>query len=574
MRKIINAIPILMFLLTAIGPYSVHAQQAKPKTQAVVQSPTQAPASVTPPKKTLLEQAKEQAEADDLAVTKVLDAEYKKSENYDACKVIQLESEQEYDEWFIKHYVEFEKISSSIDDVINIANTKIATLKDQSVQVNAVEGQNGEVTVNLEKMVSYFRMFNGRLQTCAKNAKQALIEQMESPKRNPLQITHDQVLTAMKTITTNLNASIKEQGVNYEIAFKPAACGYELELKVKLNVNGIKQEYDFSLLDSKSDTELTKIALGEEAKWSALCKGKIDNLPVDGMLRYRIIQDKKKEKCDDQAKMPSYRSGRPFSTYAGLLALAKTLKKDDLSTDMDFVTIEAGTFTMGSPTTEPNHRNDEVQHQVTLSEFDLQVTPVTQKQWFDVMGTNPSLFKNKEQCPESYTTDNGGMCPNNPVEQVSYDDITGANGFLAKLNAKQDGYTYSLPTEAQWEYAAKAGASTMYSFGNDETKLKDYAWYDQNSGNHTHEVGKKEKNQFELYDMQGNVWEWVQDWYGDYLTGGTQTNPTGPASGSRRVIRGGGWGSVAQILRPSYRGSWSPSVRYYLVGLRLVRTPR
>ena len=551
MRKILNVIPTLMFLVAVASP--IHAQQVK---------------------KTLLEQAKEQAEADDLTVTKILDAEYKKSENYDACKVVKLETEQEYDAWFIQHYAEFEKISSSIDEVINTANAKIATLKDQSVQVNAVQGQNGAVDVNLEKMVSYFRMFNGRLRTCAKDAKQVLIDQMESPKRNPLHITHDQVLTAMKTITTNLNASLKEQGVSYEIAFKPAMCGYALELRVKLNVNGIKQEYDFSLLDSKSDTELTKIALGEEAKWSALSKSKIDHLPVDGMLRYRVIQDKKKGKCEDLVKIPSYRSGRPFSTYAELLVLAKTLKKDDLSTDMEFVTLDGGSFMMGSPDNEPNRTSNETQHQVTLSPFDLQTTEVTQRQWFDVMGNNPSAFKNKENCPETYTPENGGMCPNNPVEQVSYDDITGPNGFLAKLNAKQDGYTYRLPTEAEWEYAAKAGSTTMYPFGNDETKLVDYAWYSQNSGGHTHEVATREKNQFELYDMAGNVWEWVQDWYGGYPTGGTQSNPQGPASGSGRVVRGGSWYGDAQYLRPSQRNRWFSGYRFSNLGFRLSRTPR
>ena len=551
MRKLL----ILLITFTAVGlAPSVHAQV----------------------KKTILEHAKEQAEADDRTVTQILDAEYKKSENYDACKVVQLEAEQEYDEWFIKNYSDFEKISSSIDEVINTANAKLGTLKDQSVQVNAVEGQNGEVNVDLEKMVSYFRMFNGRLRTCAKNAKLELIDQMESPKRNPLHITHDQVLTAMKNITTNLNASLKEQGVSYEVAFKPAACGYELELKVKLSVNGIKQEYDFSLLDSKNDTELTKIALGEEAKWSALSKSKIDHLPVDGMLRYGIIQERKKGKCEDLVKIPSYRSGKPFSTYAELLTLAKTVKPEDLSSEMEFVTIGPGTFIMGSPDTEPNRASDETQHPVTLTEFEMETTLVTQKQWFDVMGNNPSTFKSKDDCPETHSDENGGMCPNNPVEQVSYDDITGANGFLAKMNAKQDSYLYRLPTEAEWEYAAKAGSSTTYPFGNDETKLKDYAWYDQNAKSHTHEVGKKEKNAFELYDMLGNVLEWVQDWSsGNNPTSEAQTNPQGPSSGNERMLRGGGyWGSPLRDLRSSHRNAWHPNNRDHETGFRLVRVPK
>ena len=528
--------------------------------------------------KTLLERAKEQADADLASVNKILEAEYAKEKNYDACKVVQLEAEQEYDDWFIKNYSKFEETSSTIDSTIAAANAKLETLKDQSVRVLAVKEQaTPEIEMNLETMINYFKLFNNRLLSCSKDSKQELIDQMESPKRNKYHVAHSQVLVAMKTMTMNLNASLKQQGVTYEIAFKPAPCGYAFELRVKLNVSGIQQEYDFSLLDSVDGAHLTKIVLGEEAKWSALSKSKIDGLPVDGMLRYRLTQEKKKGKCENLVKIPSVRSGFPFLTYSNLLILAETLKKQgklDASPDMEFVTLDGEAFMMGSPNTEPGHSSNETQHQVTLSPFDLQTTEVTQKQWFDVMGTNPSLFKNKENCPETHTDENGGMCPNNPVEQVSYDDITGANGFLAKLNAKQDGYTYRLPTEAEWEYAAKAGSTTMYPFGNDETKLVDYAWYSQNSGGHTHEVATREKNQFELYDMAGNVWEWVQDWYGGYPTGGTQSNPQGPASGSGRVVRGGSWYGDAQYLRPSQRNRWFSGYRFSNLGFRLSRTPR
>ena len=566
MAKIRNmAFVLFATLITTSVFHPVYAQSKAP--------------SVSTPKKSVLEHAKEQADADLVKVTKALDLESAKAKDYDACKVVQLETEQEYDQWFIDHYSEFERTATSIDDVIKTANDKISTLREQSVTVNAVPGQTTPaVEVNLEKMVGYFKLFNDRVLTCSKNAKQALQEQMENPNRNPLHIAHSQILTAMKTITTNLNASLKEQGVSYEIAFKPVFCGYELMLKVKLTVADAKKEYDFSLLNSKGDTDLTKIVLDDEAKWSALSKGKIDKLPVDGMLRYRTIQDRKAVKCDDLTKIPSYRSNLPFSTYADLLTLAKTVKKEgvgDGPSEIEFVSIDGGTFMMGSPDSEPSRNINEVQHAVTLTEFEMGVTLVTQKQWFSVMGNNPSNNIDKKNCPETYSDENGGMCPNNPVENVSYDDIMGANGFLAKLNANQDGYIYRLPTEAEWEYSAKAGATTTYSFGNDENQLKDHAWYDQNSENHTHEVGKKGKNAFELYDMGGNLWEMVSDWFGEYSTNGTQVNPQGQTSSDRHVIRGGDYSGKASYLRPSFRTDWgSHGERNATVGFRLVRTPQ
>jgi formylglycine-generating enzyme required for sulfatase activity len=141
------------------------------------------------------------------------------------------------------------------------------------------------------------------------------------------------------------------------------------------------------------------------------------------------------------------------------------------------------------------------------------------------------------------------------------------------MNAKNDGHVYALPTEAQWEYSARGGNNTAYYFGDDVTKLEAFAWYDANSGGHTHEVAKKGANGFGLYDMSGNVWQWVNDWYGPYPTScSIDIDPVGPSSGSYRVFRGGGWTDVARGLCSAVRNAGTSGFRGSNVGLRLVRT--
>jgi TonB family protein len=221
------------------------------------------------------------------------------------------------------------------------------------------------------------------------------------------------------------------------------------------------------------------------------------------------------------------------------------------SIGMDFVLIPAGTYMMGSDTGD----NDEKPiHRVRLSKaFYLGKYEVTQGQWQAVMGTNPSDFKGDA---------------NVPVKNVSWEDV---QEFIRKLNTKEGGLKYRLPTEAEWEYAARAGTTTVYGFGNDERQLGEYAWYGENSWRTTHPVGQKKPNAWGLYDMYGNVWEWVQDWYGPY-TAGSAVDPAGPASGSTRVRRGGGWGFVAGGYRSADRGNDPPGYRGGFLGLRLLRT--
>jgi formylglycine-generating enzyme required for sulfatase activity len=221
------------------------------------------------------------------------------------------------------------------------------------------------------------------------------------------------------------------------------------------------------------------------------------------------------------------------------------------SLGMTFVRIPAGEFRMGST---DGYDDERPVHTVRISQlFYLGIYAVTQGQWEAVMGNNPSRF----------TGD-----PNRPVEQVSWEDV---QEFIGRLNAREGRTLYRLPTEAEWEYAARAGSTTAYCFGDDSRRLGEYAWYDENAGGQTHPVGTRQPNAWGLYDMHGNVWEWVQDWYGTYAAEPV-TDPQGPASGSGRVARGGGWGGDAGHCRSAFRGYGAPGYRDGYLGFRLLRT--
>jgi formylglycine-generating enzyme required for sulfatase activity len=229
---------------------------------------------------------------------------------------------------------------------------------------------------------------------------------------------------------------------------------------------------------------------------------------------------------------------------------------------MTFVYIRPGSLMMGSPSDEPNRDDDERQHQVRLTRgFYMQTTEVTQGQWKQVMGTNPSHFKN---C--------GDDCP---VEWVFWNDC---QEFIRKLNQMEGTDKYRLPTEAEWEYACRAGTDTPFSFG--RCLSTDEANYDGrypmpacSKGVYrktTVPVASFSPNAWGLYDMHGNVWEWCEDWYGDYPSG-SLTDPTGPSSGARRVFRGGSWGSGARSCRSAFRSRSTPGLRSGRLGFRLAR---
>jgi formylglycine-generating enzyme required for sulfatase activity len=221
---------------------------------------------------------------------------------------------------------------------------------------------------------------------------------------------------------------------------------------------------------------------------------------------------------------------------------------------MDFVLIQPGEFTMGGARGEPGREAGEgPQHPVRITQaFYMGAHEVTQQQYAEVMGKNPSRF----------------TAPKNPVEQVSWND---AVEFCARLS-KKDGRTYRLPTEAEWEYACRAGSTEAYCYGGDPGQVGDYAWDKRNSDGKTHEVGLALPNAWGLYDVHGNVWEWCQDWYGGYKPGPDE-DPVGPTSGTYRIVRGGSWFDYPWPLRCASRGRNSPAIRADDQGFRVVCVP-
>jgi formylglycine-generating enzyme required for sulfatase activity len=252
---------------------------------------------------------------------------------------------------------------------------------------------------------------------------------------------------------------------------------------------------------------------------------------------------------------------------------------DSFSNDlgMTFNLIPTGTFMMGSPATELGRYDNEIRHEVTLTQdFYMQTTEVTQGQWLGVMEKNPSSFQN---C--------GLDCP---VENISWDDI---QEFLTRINNQSaDGYTYRLPTEAEWEYAARAGSDTAFCDGDitdptgNDPILNTLGWYDENSdagyeGCYERTdgrcvgpqlVGAKNPNAWGLFDMYGNIDEWCSDWYGEYSSGSV-TNPLGPSSGALRILRGGSWANSARNCRSAIRDRDFPNYRFNSIGFRLAASP-
>jgi formylglycine-generating enzyme required for sulfatase activity len=255
--------------------------------------------------------------------------------------------------------------------------------------------------------------------------------------------------------------------------------------------------------------------------------------------------------------------------------------------------IPPGVFTMGSPESDPRRDDDEgPQRSVTLSGFWLMEHEVTQEQFERVMGRNPSQFKD------------GAEWRRRPVERVTwFDAVEFCNALTAAMNAANPGLNlqpcyrierierdyegritsaevewiagsngFRLPTEAEWEYACRAGTHTAYSFGDDPQQLGDHAWFRDNGGGRPHAVKGKRANAWGLYDMHGNVWEWCWDRYGRY-EGGAAIDPQGPQTGADRVLRGGSWGFSSIYCRASYRSDFAPGFVFVDLGFRAARTP-
>ena len=225
-----------------------------------------------------------------------------------------------------------------------------------------------------------------------------------------------------------------------------------------------------------------------------------------------------------------------------------TLEANGVSFTM--IPVEGGTFTMGATSEMEDPIDDEMPtHQVTLSSYYIGETEVTQALWKAVMGSNPSYDEGDDL----------------PVECVSWNDCQTFINLLNSLTGKD----FRLPTEAEWEFAARGGNQSRHTQYSGSSRIDDVAWYKDNSGYGTHPVKTKQPNELGIYDMSGNVFEWCQDWYGDYSSY-AQTNPTGASSGAQRLIRGGNWYCPPRYCRSSCRGGNTPEASGCNLGLRLV----
>ncbi len=244
-----------------------------------------------------------------------------------------------------------------------------------------------------------------------------------------------------------------------------------------------------------------------------------------------------------------------------------------------FIKVEPGEFIMGS---NKGRKNEKPAHKVFITEaYELGMYEVTQAFWYEVMCTTPAdqLQILRKSLGKPNHKGLRGVGDRNPMCYVSWNEV---QVFLSKLNSRSTSFSYRLPTEAEWEYAARAGTQTVYSFGNNESQLHEYGWYIENTSK-THPVGMKRPNAWGFYDMHGNVYEWVQDRADDYSRK-SQTNPKGPSpnkdigkifsigdSGPDRVMRGGSWGNPAKSSHSARRTINSPNSRSPGIGFRLVR---
>jgi len=360
-----------------------------------------------------------------------------------------------------------------------------------------------------------------------------------------------------------------------------AVVGYEL-LAGHLPFDG---DDDFSLMhavlnepadpiagisESTNAILLKALAKGKEARFET-CVELIDSLASSATTTQRPVPAATQPVKEKPSLVTSMFSGNRAGDQRELLP------------GMKFRWCPAGRFTMGSPKTELGYQNkrwsDEDQVEVTLSRgFWLGETVVTQREWVDLMQATPwrgkDYVKEGSRYPATYISHGDGGA--GTLESDS------ASAFCVQLTkaAHESGrlpldWKFVLPTEAQWEYACRAGTLTKFSFGDDESKLGEYAWFDKNGWDagekYAHEVAKKHPNPWGLFDMHGNVWELCSDWYGEKLSGGQ--DPSGASSGSDRVLRGGSWFNGASNCRSAYRGGYSPDDRGSDLGFRVAVVP-
>lgn len=230
--------------------------------------------------------------------------------------------------------------------------------------------------------------------------------------------------------------------------------------------------------------------------------------------------------------------------------------------NLKMIYVEGGEFLMGESS---RSNNGQAARRVKLDSYYISECEITQSQWAEIMGTSI-----QQQASKAGSTTYRGVGLNYPMYYVSWEE---ANAFCKTLS-RMTGHTYRLPTEAQWEYAARGGKTSQNTEYSGSWSIEEVAWYINNSGSNTHPVKTKQANELGLYDMTGNVWEWCLDWYSSSYNSNDTNNPTGPSTGTLRVLRGGSWGNDARLCRITNRNYFNPNTRGYHYGFRVVVIPK
>jgi formylglycine-generating enzyme required for sulfatase activity len=359
--------------------------------------------------------------------------------------------------------------------------------------------------------------------------------------------------------TSSLRDQLLEGAIKSDVAKSDSTLGPKLaELTTVQESIAANRPQLVNALGSATD-QFKKLPAGKR-RGAVIVVGSVIGIMLLVLLGRGIRSDAKRETTAEATALRGQSSGPKTAT-------TESRQSDELtnSLGMKLVLIPKGTFTMGSPVEEDDAHDDEEQHEVTIDkEYWLGVYEVTQGQYEKVMGRNPSRFKNREVRKSDSST--------HPVENVSWED---AVEFCKRLSESPEearaGRVYRLPTEAEWEYACRAGSKAAYCFGENVMSLGDYAWFSVNSQERTNPVGEKKPNAWGIHDMHGNVWEWCSDWYSRYPKGPV-TDPLGPRSGVERVIRGGSWNLRAAFCRSAGRPTSKPSSRYDYLGFRVAMT--
>ena len=376
--------------------------------------------------------------------------------------------------------------------------------------------------------------------------------------------------TSHKTETSNLSPDVKEFRVFVVAIDQVTTEKFRATLQAKVVMNGEKtaigREVGFFLNDimlgAAACDKWGRANISIEITWMLLTYGNTLTAQIEGLDGIITLALPLPERPKTSAEIEKEERERQEKISR------EKRKRFVAELERYMVEIPTGTFEMGQNDEEQRllkqwgwwndyFYNECPRHAVKLSEFAMSRYPVTQAQWEAVIRTNPSNFK--------------GM--HLPVEQVSWND---AQEFCQRIS-QETGKMYRLPTEAEWEYACRAGSSDIWSFGSDPTVLSQYAWFSENAGNQTHPVGQLQPNAWGLFDMHGNVWEWCQDAYISdiYATLHVQSpsvNPIYASGGAMRVIRGGSWYNFPARVRASGRNYGGPAHPYHDVGFRIVRT--